>query len=582
MVRLLADRRNVLRWGGAMIGLFLTNSSSALAAAKPSIQISTIDCDDDVAPGDDIANLSVANKGNHTWIFSLTDSAGGMFAVSGAKLVVGSAGLNHDHAPTPKITVRATSGKTVLTRTVAINVRRPLPTLPLAAGSRLAAIGDSYTGYNNYQGTTIVPAAGNSWAINYTQAYGFIEWARAFDPRFNFDSWYDPTDPAGRNISGADQGIFGAHLEWNNEERTGVLTRLPGVLSGKPDILILQGGTNTIGSGDIAGSSKPGFFADITTKLEKGLRQARNEGVWVILPTLYVRGDWPQGDPRYRTLAAVNSWVRAQSGREGVLGVLDANSILSPGNIQDASMFQADKVHLSPKGALLVGRDFFLPILRTAVSAGSVFDQNPATSNLYAAAFGNLAGTGGGKGSAQVTGNVADNLRVVIARNASAVVCSKADLGGGLSGQVLDITPTNNNSAAYGEVDITLLQVLTSGSMAAGDWVYHALFIEQLSGPQLSTARVQFQLRNSATVIQNAIAMSTSSGDFANVVPLAAGAGWWLKTNPMQLPAGVAFSNLLATLNICFPKTGSPFQVRLSRPILRKAADPRPVWGYPT
>jgi hypothetical protein len=74
--------------------------------------------------------------------------------------------------------------------------------------------------------------------------------------------------------------------------------------------------------------------------------------------------------------------------------------------------------------------------------------------------------------------------------------------------------------------------------------------------------------------------MSTSSAEFAYAVPLAAGAGWWVKTNPMQIPSGVAFTNVLATLNICFPKTASPFRIRLSRPILRKVDDPRPTWGY--
>ncbi|KAA0691455.1 hypothetical protein DTW90_28605 [Neorhizobium sp. P12A] len=93
---------------------------------------------------------------------------------------------------------------------------------------------------------------------------------------------------------------------------------------------------------------------------------------------------------------------------------------------------------------------------------------------------------------------------VSIGRNASKIVCSKVDLGSGLSGQLLDITPTDNNAAAYGEIDIGLPQVSTNGVLAAGDWVYHALFIKQLS-----TARAQFQLRNSTAVLQNAFAMST-------------------------------------------------------------------------
>lgn len=564
-----------------MIGLFLANSSSGLTAPKPSIGISATDCDDSAASGDHVADLSIVNGGNRRWTFALTDSADDMFAIDGMTLVAGAVSLDHDSAPLPKIVIRASSGESVLTRTVAMNVRRRLPALPFAPGARLAAIGDSYIGYNNYQGTAVIPAAGNTWAINFTQGYGFLEWARAIDPRFNFDSWYDPADPSGRNISGADQGLFGAHLEWSNEDPSGILTRLPAVLSRKPDILVLEGGTNTISSGDKFGAGAPGFFADVTAKLDKGLRLARNAGVWVILPTLYIRADWPAGDARYRTLAAVNHWIRAQKGRDGVLDILDANNVLSPGGVQDPSMFQADRVHLSPKGALLTGRDFMLPIIHAAIADGAVFDPSPNNANLYPAAVGNLAGTGGTKGSAQVTGSIADNLRVAIVRNASAVECSKADLGNGFSSQVLTVTATDNNSAAYGEVDVAFPQVFTSGVVGAGEWVYHAIFMEQLSAAQLSTARIQFQLRNLSTIVQNAIGMNTSSGDFATAVPLTSGAGWWIKTNPMQLPLGGSFTNLLATLNICFPKNAEPFQIRLSRPILRKVQDPRPAWGYP-
>jgi lysophospholipase L1-like esterase len=444
----------------------------------------------------------------------------------------------------------------------------------------LFAIGDSYTGYNNYQGTPVSPSAASSWAINYTQAYGYIEWTRALDPRFAFDNWYDTTDPTGRNISGANEGIFGAHLEWNNEDPSGILTRLPAVLARKPNLLILQGGSNTINSGDIAGSSVAGNFADIVGKLDKGIRLARNEGVWVILPTLYLRGDWPVGDARYRTLAAVNNWIRAQKGRDGIAAILDANAVLSPGDIQDLSMFQPDKVHLSPKGALIVGRDYFLPIMRQVVSAGSTFDQNPSVSNLYQLTLANLTGTAGAKGTAVVSGSIADGLRINAVRNASVVACSKADLGSGLSGQVLDISPVDNNSAAYGQIDITFPQMLTSGSMVVGEWLYHAIFLEQLSGQQLSTARLQLQLRNGSTVVETAFAMNTASPEFATPVPSEAGAGWWIKSNPMRLPSDIAFTNVIATLNIFYPKSGSPFQIRLSRPMIRKVDDPRPIWGY--
>lgn len=561
-----------------MIGLSIA-CSYAFGAARPVVQVSSISCDDDLKSGAEVARLSVSNAESGAWTFSLTDSAAGMFAIDGDTLVIGAAGLDHDKAPNPRIVIRAVTGAKIATAAIIMNVRRTLPTLPLASGARIAAIGDSYTGFNNYLGTVVSPSAASSWAINYTQAYGFIEWARALDPRFDFDSWYDTSDPTGRNISGADQGIFGAHLEWNNEDPTGILTRLPAVLSRKPDILILQGGTNTINSGDIAGSDRPGSAADVIAKLEKGLRLARNEGIWVILLTLYVRGDWPVGDLRYETLAVVNDWIRRQNGRDGVIGILDANEALSPGGTQDPAMFQADKVHLAPAGALIAGRDYLLPIVEGAISEGSVFAQDPTASNIYPVSAAALSGTSGIKG-AQISGDVADGVRISINRNASSIICAKSDLGSGLAGQLLTITPANSSSSAYGEVDIALPQLATAAVVAPEDWIYHAFFMEQLSGPPLATARVQFQLRNGSTVLENVLAMNTSSTDFVTPLPLGGNAGWWIKTNPMQLPSDTAFTNLLATVNIYFPKTAAPFRVRLSRPILRKVDDPRQSWGY--
>lgn len=451
---------------------------------------------------------------------------------------------------------------------------RPLPALPLPVGTRVSAIGDSHIGYGVYAGTPLNPSRGNTFAVGYSMANGFIEWARALDPRFDHDSWYDTADPTGRNISGANQGIFGAHLEWNNEAPTGILTRLPVLLSKRPAVVILEGGTNSINSGDIAGRNSPAAAAEIIAKLDKGLRLARASGAWVILMTIYPRGDWPKNDARHKAIVDSNNWIRAQQGRDGVLGIVDGNDdILAPDGIQDLTMYERDKIHLSPKGARKIGKEKLLPILQAAISAGSTFNPDPAVENLAGANMGRLDGAEGDKADPEITGQIPSGFRCGIGRNAATVACSIDELEGAIRGARLTVTPTDNNDAAYTHVQFNANPISTAGRLAPGDWIYAAMFVEQLAGNQLGTARIVFKLQQGKILLQSVGGLWTSSGDFAHPVG-AAREGWWIKTNPFLMP-DLPFNNLKCDLDITSDKNGAPFTVRLSRFIIRKIADPR-------
>lgn len=494
--------------------------------------------------------------------------AGASIIGIGATLGPGAAIAASPNLPLSGINVDRQSG------TVATGDQRPLPALPLPAGTRVSAIGDSHIGYGVYAGTPLVPTRGNTFAVGYSMANGFIEWARALDPRFDHDSWYDTADPTGRNISGANQGIFGAHLEWSNDAPTGILTRLPALLAKRPAVIILEGGTNSINSGDVAGRNRPAASSEIVEKLDKALQLARAGGTWVILMTIYPRGDWPKGDPRHKAIVDSNNWIRGQQARDGVLGIVDGNDdILAPGGVQDLTLYQSDKIHLSPKGARKIGKEKLLPILQRAISAGVTFNFDPAAENLAGASMGRLDGAAGAKAGWGITGQIPSGFRCGIGRNAATVDCTIDELGSAIRGARLAVTPTDDNAAAYTHVQFNADPIETVGKLVPGDWIYAAMFIEQLDGDQLGTARIVFKLQQGSTILQSVGGLWTSSGEFARPVG-AAREGWWIKTNPFLMP-DLPFDNLKCDFDITSDKAGEPFTVRLSRFIVRKITDPR-------
>lgn len=543
---------------------------AASKRAAASIVMSATDVDEGTAAGTTIGILS--SPFGTGWSFRLVDDADGTFALSGDRIVVGSTAPNHAASPAPKILVAATNGEAAAASLVQMNVRRRLATLPRPSGARIAAIGDSQIGYNNYPGNADATVAGKAAS---SFGYGFIEHALAIDPRFNFDTWFDAAEPFGRSLAGANHGIFGDHLAWA-QNGGGILGRLPAVLARRPDLLILEGGTNSINSGD-GTSAVPAGAGYCIAQLEACLRLCRNEGVPVILMTIYPRGDWPANDARYGALAAVNAWIVSRAGRDGIAGILDADAILAPGAVQDPSLFFADLVHPNHRGAYLIARDRLLPILRNAVAAGTTFDPDPAVSNLLPAASAKMQGTNGTKVGTGVVGDVAAGYTVTLTRNGSAIVCSKAIVAGDVEAQVLDVTSTSSSSPAYGELSLGLPNV-GSGLPAAGQWVRACLYVETNEIEAVSFARLNVQLAQVSTVKAQTYAMGGFSGEFDK--PLPANRGWWIVTKPMQIQSGEVFDRLRWTLQVYWPKTAATFRLKISRPLLRIVADPRPLWNY--
>jgi len=168
---------------------------------------------------------------------------------------------------------------------------RMLPPLPLPAGAKVMAFCDSHSAFNNVAANSGVLAAP-------VTAKGLIEAAWSIDPRFNFDSWYDPTDPWRRadngsinavSINGANQGIPSDHL-MKGSVSDGAMTRLRYALSRDPAVIILNCGTNSIATGDVVGSNTPADSAYVIAQLDRMLTRIRQQGVWTVLSTLYPRG----------------------------------------------------------------------------------------------------------------------------------------------------------------------------------------------------------------------------------------------------------------------------------------------------
>lgn len=441
-----------------------------------------------------------------------------------------------------------------------------LPQLPLALGARVVAIGDSQIAFNTLESGAI----GADLAAN-SNALGFIQHALALDPRFRFESWYDIADPTARNIGGSNQGVFGDHLV--SGALGGILGRLPAVLATKPDLLIFEGGTNTISSGD-GGDGVPAGAAFVIEKLDAALKLCRKAGVRVVLMTIYPRGDWPVGDARHATLASVNVWIKAQASRDGVAAILDTDALLVQGGVQNATMFRADRVHLNTTGALLVGREALLPILRDLILPGTFFDPNPLLTSLHTAAAANLQGTGGSKaGTIVPTGTVATDCIVTGTSNASAIVASKALIGPALEAQVIDITPADLVATAYGQVTLSL-PAIQSNLPTIGQWVRAFLYVEVSGGLSVGCLRLQLAVRQASTVRARSYAQTISSSDFAKPIP--ARSGFWLITEPLQVPDAGAFDRLFTAIDIYWDKLAPAFQVKVSRPIVRLIADPRP------
>ena len=448
-----------------------------------------------------------------------------------------------------------------------------LPSLPLAAGARIMVLGDSLSQFNS--GGLGMLAVGSS-------SSGAMEWAVAADPRVNFDYWYDPADPWTASgvrsaMNGANQGIAGDHLvDARASFGFGIRNRLAYALSRNPQIVWLNAGTNTINSGDPAsagvgangGSGNGASAAYVTGKLDAIINQITGRGIYVILSTLFPRGDWPSGDARRQVLRDVNVWIRAQAGRSGVVVSDPYVALVSPTNAEavNTAMFSADLIHPGPAGARVIGIQYIKPAIAALVAAGSAFDQDIAVSNYYSATLAQMNGTTGVRSGSSVSGTVPTGYTVTGGSIAGETIVASIEAASGYNRIVVTITPFDNVTGnAYHFATISLPQVTSPAGLAAGDWVQPFLHVEASDPVSFAVGRLSVGVNQVSTGRVTAIHHNESSSQFSQTA--AGPGGYWIVGKPMQIPAGATFDRIAASgLTIYYPRTlATPFTVKVDR-----------------
>lgn len=444
----------------------------------PSIVLFDNAVDDSAASGTDIGSLSVINTTGGPWTYTLIDGASGQFTLSSSTVKAGS-GLSHTTAPTPSIVVRATDGVRTATSTIQMDVRKALPALPLATGAKVVGLG-----HHAIQIGQAINQSGNRGTSNVY--HSVLNWAWSLDPRFNYDNFFQSSEPygrtagsiltmtAGEGFQGGNQGVEADILcaapigpaSVNPATNTpGVLSRVAFTLARGPGIIYVH-----IGENDIAGGrTSAAIIADINTLLKR----IPSEGVPAILSTL--TPSWPSWSAEQATIRdEVNTWIKAQPGRIGVYiadmttAWPDTGSLLARTiNQIGAPWYDALAPDAGYRGAKVLNA-----VLATLVASGSTFNQDPTVGNIMPNP--GMTGTGGSKGTG-VSGNIADGYTVSRLAGSSTMVGSKEVVSAGLvEKQVFAIAPitdalaTRVNRFRFGRSATTMF---SANGLTTGQWV---------------------------------------------------------------------------------------------------------------
>ncbi len=504
--------------------------------------------------------------GQYYWKFGIyRDAALEPLAVQYANMEVSHDSLAARIAQPREIYARAQSGE--------------LPPLPLASGAKLVALGDSIVRINHQAGD----ASGVS-----TTGIGQLVWARALDPRFRFETWADPHDPVDdRGFNGANQGLDGDHTVAVRGGVPGLLSRVPYAVARNPAIVYVQVGTNDINSHDGA--------ILIEAHLDQILTRLRSANIWVLLSTIWPRvtsggvSPWPAHDPRWRTRQAVNAWITAQAGRDGVR-IVDPNPRLvdrsaASGEEEWLPGYSTDGVHPAPPAAYQAALAIN-SALAEVIAPGTTFDPDPRAGNLM---DGTLSGTTGTAGNG-VKGPVADHWTAAVSGGFTGIAASsnvearKEALAGGLEKQVFAITPIDDASPdSYHTLDFTYDNEisLVDGQVTESDWIEAAMYVEVSAWNAWVDISLELLLREGWQARSRADAMLPRDRHTQRW-PSATWKGW-LMSEPVQIPPGANIDTIRTSLSFArvefLKRASGSGTIKLSRPIVRKIPDPRPDWN---
>lgn len=530
------------------------------------ILLSTTDVDDDQEAGALVATLSVENGGG--WTFELLDDGDGAFALSGSNLVVGVAGLDHDTSPAPEIKIRAVSATRTLSRTVTMNVRRPLPALPMANGAKLLNLSHSFGQRGAFT---------NNKGVQSGAVRAALPWIRQWDHRFNMDMWYDEALPwmtSTNRIGGSHSSVGGDHIVAEGGA-PGTITRTPWVIARQPGIVYLDIGTNDISSGVGVTSA-----AHVIERLDRQLALLRNAGIWTVIQTVTDRGAWPVGDAKQTIVEGVNDWIKAQATRSGVK-VCDLTGLGFNYPLFDASLFGGDVLHPNPKGGRAIATAL-LPILQTMVTAGDTRNLDPTSGNLWPS-YG-LLGTTGTISATYGSGQVATGHRVV--RNGGTAVsalCSKEAIDGTSEKQVVAFTSTGagtrgeNWRFTYGSSALLFSAI----GVAEGDWLEELMYVELSPWDGWLSISALVELYETGTLRASSGAGFVNPDSSTQDLPLTDGWAGWIRVMPTQVTDAanrIRLDSRPLSIDIDATKAGTGI-LKVSKPILRKVTDPRGAWN---
>ena len=456
-----------------------------------------------------------------------------------------------------------------------------LPALPFATGAKVMGLGHSFVANSGF--TTIYPGNPVPRIDTLTAGWsGTIGPLRNIDNRFNLDAWYDPGTPTSRSptarFAGAIAGIGGEHMPQT-------LNRLSWCLERRPDIIILDIGTNDINSDRLTD-------IQAIARYEAILGPIRIAGVYVICLLPIDRpgtkpGLWGPGDPRHAVSIALADYIASLGGRAGVK-VVDDRAALAKAAASGLQVLE-DGVHLSPAGQW-VRYSILLPILRSMVTPGDFYQRDDqAPDNL--SPLGGLRGSSGLKSG--LTGSVADGLSAV--KNVGQrdkIVATKEMLASDLSErQVFTIIPDDNtNKSRVSSLTLSWPDMnFEALGLKVGDWI---------------EAGLDYELSASNDWLGLEFALEGYSDD--NVARQTATGGMWVRLNtlqdgphltePLAGRAIIPSFQLLETDSVAVPATHFRTSLRpirlhwkkqstdrlvakFSLLLIRKSKDPRPAWN---
>lgn len=338
-------------------------------------------------------------------------------------------------------------------------VRSIFPSPALEAGCKVVVLGTSLVQQSN--------AATSAKISNWSK--GWVNWLKILGPEFRCSVWHDTADRWGRNFSGANHGVSG-------QTTAEIISRIMPVLAMRPDIVILDCGTNEIGANNV--DTVYQAFAMICDTL-------RQAGIQVVVLPILARATsaWAtdSANNERKKAHAVNQLKKAYAAANGCFYYDWNQDWVDYGNTngEPRAGFSDDGTHYNVRGAFSTGRgaaQFLSTILQprqpSVVSQDDIYDP---VHNVYGNVFpnANMLGTAGTLGTA-ASGVVPTSMRVERTVGAAVTVaCSQESRGAGL-GNWLALTFTPGGTASERFLVRSATADVTH-NMPVGTWIEGAV-----------------------------------------------------------------------------------------------------------